>query len=156
MLLVGGRASSRKEARRLAERTLDSGAGLTRFGELIEAQGGSRKVTDDPDIMGRARWVEETVAPHSGYIARLDARQVGLAAVELGAGRRAKGAQVDPVVGLVFAHKVGDYVAQGETLFVVHANDSQLLAKARELVLGAYHWSEVPLAPPRHLYGIMQ
>lgn len=155
MLLLGRRAKNRDEARRLAEKTLDSGEALVKFGELIEAQGGDQRIIEKPSIMAQARWVKEIPAPRSGYIAALDARQVGLAAVELGAGRRVKGAQIDPAVGFVFAHKVGDYVAEGEPLFTIHANDRQRLERAKEQVLNAYHWSEVPVSPPPHTYGII-
>jgi len=155
MLLLGGKAKGRGEARRLAERTLDSGEPLAKFGELIEAQGGDRRVIEKPTIMAQAKWVEEIPAPCSGYIATLDARQVGVAAVELGAGRHVKGAQIDPAVGFVFAHKVGDYVAQGEPLFTIHANHRQRLERAKGQVLHAYRWSEVPVSPPPHIYGII-
>ena len=155
MLLLGGKAKGREEAGRLAERTLDSGEGLAKFGELIEAQGGNRKVIEEPGIMGRAQWVEEIPAPCSGYIAGLDARKVGLAAVKLGAGRRVKGAQIDPAVGFVFARKVGDYVSQGGPLFMIHANGRQRLERAKERVLRAYRWSETPVRLPPHVYGII-
>jgi pyrimidine-nucleoside phosphorylase len=155
MLLLGGKAKSRKEARRLAEETLDSGKGLAKFGELIEAQGGDRRVIEKPNIMGQAKWVEEVPAPRSGYIAALDARQVGLAAVELGAGRQVKGAPIDPTVGFVFVHKVGSYAAEGELLFTVHANDRECLEKAKEQVLHAYRWSEPLASPPPHIYGVI-
>ena len=156
MLLLGGKARDRENARRLAEGILASGQALTKFGQLIEAQEGDRRITEEPGIMTQARWAEETPAPRSGYIAALDARQVGLAAVELGAGRRLKGAQIDPAVGFVFAHKVGDYVAPEEPLFVVHSNDRQRLERAREEVLRAYRWSEAPVNPPPRVYGIIE
>lgn len=155
MLLLGDKAKSREEARRLAEEILDSGEALAKFRKLVEAQGGDQRVTEEPEIMAQARWVEEIIAPRSGYIAALDARQVGLAAVELGAGRQVKGAKIDPAVGFVLTHKVGDYVAQGEPLFTVHANGKQRLERAKNEVLHAYRWSEAPASPPPHICGII-
>jgi thymidine phosphorylase len=156
MLLLGGMAKGREEARRLAQGILHSGEALTKFGELVEAQGGDPRVTEEPSMMAQAQWAEHIAAPQSGYVAALDARQVGLAAVELGAGRRVKGAHIDPAVGFVFTAKVGDHVARGDPLFIVHANDRQRLAQAREKVLCAYRWSEAPVSPPPHLYGIIE
>jgi pyrimidine-nucleoside phosphorylase len=153
MLLLGGKAETREEARTLAQGILDSGEALDKFGELIQAQGGDRQVVDRPDIMARAGWTEEILAARPGHIAGLDARQVGLAAAALGAGRQFKGAKIDPSVGFVFAHKVGDCVAQGEPLFTVHANDRPRLERARREVLRAYRWSEMPVSPPPHLHG---
>lgn len=155
MLLLGGKAKNREEAQRLAEEILDSGKALVKFRELIEAQGGNQRIIEEPSIMTQAKFVKEVPAPRSGYIASLDARQVGLAAVELGAGRRVKGTRIDPAVGFTFAHKVGDYVLQGEPLFTIHANDSQRLERAKEQVLHAYRWGEAPVSPPPHIYGII-
>ncbi len=156
MLLLGGKGETREEARTLAQGILDSGEALAALGELIAAQGGDRSVIGDPSIMAQARQVEQIATPQSGYISTLDARQVGLAAVELGAGRRAREAHIDPAVGFIFSRKVGDYVTRGDPLFAIHANDGQRLERAREDVLRAYHWSEVPTSPPPHVYRIIE
>jgi len=156
MLLLGGRAETREEARTLAQAILDSGEALAMFGELIAAQGGDRNVTEDPSIMAQARWVEQVSAPQRGYVSALDAHRVGLAAMELGAGRRVKSAQIDPAVGFIFSCKVGDYVARGDPLFAVHASDRKRLQKAKKEVLRAYCWSEAAISPPPHLYGIIE
>jgi pyrimidine-nucleoside phosphorylase len=55
----------------------------------------------------------------------------------LGAGRARKTDPIDPAVGVIVHHKVGDRVTKGDGMFTVYANDEQRLARARELLLQA-------------------
>ncbi|MER3459164.1 MAG: hypothetical protein C4309_11560, partial [Chloroflexota bacterium] len=64
------------------------------------------------------------------------AYEVGMAAVVLGAGRARKGEPIDPAVGVIVHHKVGDAVRRGEPLFTVHANDEGRLAEAEAWLAG--------------------
>ncbi|HKY62152.1 MAG TPA: thymidine phosphorylase [bacterium] len=69
-------------------------------------------------------------SPASGYVAALDAKQLGLAAMALGAGRKRKGESIDPTVGLALCKKVGDRVTRGEALADVFYNEKDRLAAA--------------------------
>jgi pyrimidine-nucleoside phosphorylase len=54
---------------------------------------------------------------------------------------------VEHAVGILVAHKVGDRVEKGQTLFTIHANDEKKRAEARQSLLGAHVFSDVPVAP---------
>ena len=58
-------------------------------------------------------------------MASMDALQVGMAAVHLGAGRNRAEDHVDPSVGFVLAKKPGDYVEVGDVLAWVHASSHE-------------------------------
>jgi len=60
-------------------------------------------------------------------LSALDAGLVGLAAVELGAGRARKEDAVDPAAGLLLRKRPGDTVRAGETLAELHAASEELL-----------------------------
>ncbi|HVO72086.1 MAG TPA: thymidine phosphorylase [Aggregatilineaceae bacterium] len=116
---------------------LDNGAGLAKFRELVEAQGGDVSMIDDPDRLPQARLCEELPAEQTGFVAQFSAMLVGQAVVELGAGRARKTDPIDPAVGVIVCHKVGDHVTKGDVMFTVYANDEPRLARARELLLEA-------------------
>ncbi|RMF33549.1 MAG: thymidine phosphorylase [Chloroflexi bacterium] len=147
MLLLGGKVQSEEEGIALAAEQIASGAAWQKFRQLIEAQGGDVSQVDDPEKLPQARYVEAVPAPRSGYLAAVDAREVGMTAVLLGAGREKKGDPVDHAVGIIVHYKVGDYVEAGTPLFTIHANDPQKLALARERLLAAHHWSDEPVEP---------
>ncbi len=114
------------EARAQAAATLDNGAAWAKFRQWIAAQGGDLQTVDDPTRLPRAPLVAPLLAPRSGYVAKVDAREVGFTVVDLGGGRAKKGDPVDPAVGVVLAArgKVGGRVEAGEPLLWVHARDA--------------------------------
>ena len=145
MLVLGNRASDLNEGHQLAEWAIIEDRAIEKFRALVAAQGGDVSYVDDPEKLPRAKWIEVVEAPRSGWLAEVRARFVGEAAVALGAGRTKKGDSVDHAVGFVIQHKVGDKIEKGEPLFIVHANDEKLLVKAREQILAAHAWSDVPV-----------
>jgi pyrimidine-nucleoside phosphorylase len=118
LLLAGARP---QQARPRLEAALADGSALRRFAELIEAQGGDAEVVDDPLRLPQPRCRREVRASRSGVVTSLDAEKVGLAAVELGAGRSRKEDAVDPAAGLLLRKRVGDEVKAGEALAELHA-----------------------------------
>lgn len=136
------------EALAKSREALADGRALAVFRSMVEAQGGDPGVIDDPARLPQARLRETLKAPTEGYVRSLDARPLGLAAVELGAGRARRDERVDPAVGLLLRKKVGDKVAQGEPLLELLANDEGRLARARKLCSGAFMIGGEPVAAP--------
>ena len=119
MLILAGTPPA--QARPRLETALADGSALHRFVEVIEAQGGDARVVDDPSRLPQPRCRREVPAARAGVIAALDAEEVGLAAVELGAGRARKEDLVDPAAGLLLRKRVGETVEAGEPLAELHA-----------------------------------
>ena len=155
MLLLGKKAVDLEAAYRMARQALDSGLAWDKFRSLVAAQGGDVNVIDHPDLLPRAPIIEVVRAPRAGYVLGIEAREVGEAAVELGAGRARKSDQVDHAVGFVFHHKVGDRVEAGEALFSIHARNETHKAAICERVLNAYQWSETICQPLPLFYGVV-
>jgi pyrimidine-nucleoside phosphorylase len=155
MLVLGSRASDRASARAMLGEAVRNGRALGKLMEWTEAQGGDPSVLGDPPSMAVAPIVAAVGAPRSGQIAAIDAREVGLAAVDLGAGRARKGEPIDHAVGIVLEAKVGDWVAAGETLFSVHAADRRQCDQACQRVLQAYSWAEAKVEPLPLLYEVI-
>ncbi|MBN1812465.1 MAG: thymidine phosphorylase, partial [Anaerolineae bacterium] len=145
MLVLSGKAADTSAALTLALETLSSGAAWQKFKELVEAQGGDVRAIEEPERLPQARLVEPVPAPRSGYLAELNAVEVGEAVVELGGGREKKGDPIDHSVGMVVHYKVGDLVQKDTPLFTVHAGDEGKLAAARERVLAAHAFSDRPV-----------
>jgi len=147
LLVLGKRAQGLAEGRAMAERSIADGSAFEKFRVLVQAQGGDVSYVDDPSKFRRAEFVEEVESPRNGYLAQIQARSVGEAAVTLGAGRAKKSDPIDHAVGFVIHHKVGDKVEEGELLFTVHANDESKLVEAREAVLAAHSFISEKVTP---------
>ncbi|MEN4013557.1 MAG: thymidine phosphorylase [Bellilinea sp.] len=156
MLRIGGKVKDLHEGRRLAANALREGKAWEQFRTLVRIQGGDVAVVDNPDRLPKATLVEDVPAAHSGYVAVIDAREVGETSVELGAGRAKKGDIIDPAVGIVVHHKVGGFVQAGEPLMTIHANDVDKLNLAKERLLAAFTWSELPVDRLPLFYGVIE
>jgi pyrimidine-nucleoside phosphorylase len=122
------------EARRRAEAAVADGSALQAYERWIRAQGG------DPDeaALPKAPLIREVFAPRGGFVHRLAALPVGLAAVHLGGGRREKDDAIDHAVGIVCLKKRGDRVEEGEALAEIHARTEAAADEAAADVLRAY------------------
>ena len=114
---------------------------------MVEGQGGDTAAFDDRSRLPSARVRRPLVADEDGYVARLDALTVAHASTVLGAGRERKGDPIDLAVGVVLQARVGDRVAVGQPLAVLHANDEERLAEAERVLRGAISLSPSVVVP---------
>jgi len=144
MLVLGEKAINLDEARYMAETALKDGRAWQKFHRLVQVQGGDVRMVEDPSLLPKAPYVEMVNSPEYGWLKSIDARKIGEASVDLGAGRSRKEDTIDPSVGFVIHHKVGDRVGIGEPLFSIHANSREKLVQAKERLLDAHVWSDQP------------
>jgi len=130
------------QGRARAEGVIDDGSAAKVWDRWIRAQGGD----PDPGSLPRAPVVRTVTAPRDGFVRRLGAIRVGVAALELGAGRRAKEDAIDHAVGVVCHKKRGDLVRAGEPLAEIHAARDDQADAAAAAVLEAYEFADD--APP--------
>ena len=156
MLVIGDKASTLSEAKKLVLDALESGRSWNQFRTLVTNQGGDASFIDNPEKLPEAGLIEIVPAPRSGYLKEINAQIVGETSVELGAGRVKKSDTIDPAVGIIIHHKVGDQISQGDALFTIHANDPQKLESARERLLSAHVWSEQKTEPLPLFYGVIE
>jgi pyrimidine-nucleoside phosphorylase len=145
-----------ERARDQAQRALDEGAALRKFKQLVEAQGGDPSVVDSLEQLPQATYIEQVVSSEAGYIAEILAREVGLTAMQLGAGRQTKGDPVDHAVGVVLHHKVGDRVDGGEPLFTIHARSEAEARPAAERILKAHGFQNEAVEPLPLFHGVIE
>ena len=121
---------------------LESGDALDKWRAMVAAQGG------DPDAeVAQASERRDYTAERSGYLQKLDARAVGIAAWKLGAGRSRKEDPVSPAAGIVCRKKPGDEIEAGEALLELHADDDARFGAAVEALEGAVKIGRDPPAP---------
>jgi pyrimidine-nucleoside phosphorylase len=153
LLLLAGRAANQGEADMMVDEAIRSGAALQKFIEVVAAQGGAAELLQDPTRLPRAAVIAPLPAPRAGWVSRLDARTVGEAVLQLGAGRASKDDTVRPEVGVVLHHKIGDHAAAAEPLLAVHAASAPAAEAALSALLTAYSFSDAPVPPPPVLLG---
>src|SRR3954454_16616812 len=131
------------EGRRRAEAALGDGSALATYDRWVRAQGGD----PDPARLPAAPVVRQVVAPASGYVHELGAREVAITAMELGAGREGAGQPIDHAVGVVGLRRRGEPVAAGEPLAEIHARGEAAAEKAEASLLAADEIGEGKVEP---------
>jgi len=125
---------------------LRSGAGREVFVRMLAAQGGNLKKG-----LPVAPVQRPLLASSDGYVESIDALEVGLACLELGAGRARKEDKVDPAAGLVIEAGVGARVSAGDALAIVHARSEELVERVRSRLEKAWRLSKTPVTRPPHV-----
>ena len=154
MLFLGGVSPDPVEGRKKAVELLESGAGLKKFKEMVEIQGGDVKAIDDTSLLPRAAHKIPVKAEKAGFVHELNALEVGLVCVALGAGRETVDSDIDLAVGVVLEKKIGDSVEEGSTLAVIHANEPDVRNLVDRL-RGAYTIKEQKATAPPLIYRVI-
>jgi thymidine phosphorylase len=141
MLVLGRRARTVASARRMAETALAGGGGLAKLRDLVECQGGDVRMVMDPSRLPRAPRVETLRAPRTAFVRSVNAEQIGVASVHLGAGREKKGDPIDHRTGIVVHAKVGDRIERGQAFADVHVAGKPGDERAIDEVRQAFRWS---------------
>ncbi|SFL15487.1 pyrimidine-nucleoside phosphorylase [Halanaerobium salsuginis] len=156
MLKLADKVTELKAGKKLLREKLNSGAALAKLKEMITAQGGNPAVVEDLTLLPTAENSLEITAAKSGYINEIEAIEVGLAAMLLGAGRENKDSQIDLAVGLELKKKIGDQVKKGESLAVIYYNSAQNLAEAKAKLEQSFTISSDKPASNKLIYEIIK
>ncbi len=138
MLILADIIDTKEEAKKELKEAITTGAAVDKFKEMIENQGGDSRVIDNIELLPQAQNKLEIKAQTDGYIQKINAEEVGISAMLLGAGRETKDSKIDLAVGIKLAKKVGDRVNKGERIATLYYNDSKLDEAKRKLE-EAYH-----------------
>jgi thymidine phosphorylase len=147
MLVLAGVASDETDAVARVRKALESGAGVEKFREIIEAQGGDPHVIDHYGRLPKPTHREAWEAPRDGVVVAIDAELVGRAAVALGAGRDRAEADVDPAAGVDLHVTVGTRVRRGDPVLTLESRETGRIAQARALINKAVAFGDQ--LPPR-------
>lgn len=147
MVKLAGLAATDDEALAKVQRALDSGAGLNVFRRCIQQQGGDPLIIDDYSRLPQVPKAQFVATDIGGFVSAIDAEQVGLAAMRMGAGRARAEDRIDPAVGITLLVKPGDPVRPRDPLFKVHYRDEATCAEAVALLEDAIVISDEPPEP---------
>ncbi len=147
MAVAGGVAAGVEEGRARASETLAGGGPMERFMRLADAQGGALDMSRSDFGLPIASFTEVVAAEAGGTVASIDPLALGYGVIELGGGRTRQDQEIDPRVGFVLRVEVGDRVARGDPLAVVHSATRDGLAIGARAVREAVRLSGDAPAP---------
>ena len=156
MVMLADPARSLESAKEQVQKLLEDGTALEKFRQIIKAQGGDPQVIDSFELLPTSSHEYAVDSPRAGFVSRIQAEDVGTAAMLLGAGREKVDSPIDYGVGVVLERKVGDRVEAGERLCTLYYNSDAHLEEATQMVEDAFRIASTePEARPL-IYEIIQ
>ena len=137
LLLMTNKYPNRDLALIAVDDAIKSGKALEKLREMIMYQKGNPEVIDDYKLFPNFKETVEVKSLLEGYVNEIDTTSIGVAAMNLGAGRETKDDKIDLGVGLRIIKKPGDYVSKGETLAFLYVNEKGK-KEAYQKVMDAY------------------
>jgi pyrimidine-nucleoside phosphorylase len=138
MVVLANKAKDVEEARKLLMGVISDGSALKKLKEFIGAQGGNIAQIDDTDLLPKAKYIVEVKSESEGYVTKINSQNIGLIAMELGAGRATKEDKIDLAVGIVLNKKRDEKVNIGDVIAYIHSNNENKIEKARKDILANY------------------
>ncbi|MCC0088499.1 thymidine phosphorylase [Aeromonas veronii] len=138
MLISAGLASDERDARTKLQAVLDNGKAAEIFGRMVTGLGGPSDFMERYDAyLPKAAIVRPVFAANSGFVTAMDTRELGLAVVAMGGGRRAAGDKLDYAVGLTDFIRLGQSVDADKPIAMIHAQTEEQYAQAASMVQAA-------------------
>ncbi|MBE8736290.1 thymidine phosphorylase [Aeromonas veronii] len=138
MLISAGLASDERDARTKLQAVLDNGKAAEIFGRMVTGLGGPADFMERYDAyLPKAAIVRPVFAANSGFVTAMDTRELGLAVVAMGGGRRAAGDKLDYAVGLTDFIRLGQSIDADKPIAMIHAQTEEQYAQAASMVQAA-------------------
>jgi thymidine phosphorylase len=138
MLISAKLASDEQDARAKLQAVLDNGKAAEIFGRMVTGLGGPADLMERYDsYLPKAAIVRPVYADHAGFVTAMDTRELGLAVVAMGGGRRAAGDKLDYAVGLTDFIRLGQRIEADKPLALIHAQTEAQFAEAARMVQAA-------------------
>jgi len=147
MLVAAGAERNYHKALKRLDDVLNSGKPLEVFKQFITAQGGDAAICDNYDRLPKSKFQVDLLAEKSGYVGKIEAFEVGMTAIDIGAGRRKKEDQIDHSAGFIFHKKVGYPVKAGEPILTIHTNNEAGIEAAQHRLKKAIRITETIPGP---------
>ena len=113
-----------KDGEAKAKEILESGQALSKFREIVAAQGGNAEISSSDITIGKYHY--DVISAMSGYVNSIKNKQL----VQIA---RAAGSPKDKGAGILLNKKRGNRVLEGETLYTIYADHEAKLDQAIDL-----------------------
>lgn len=141
MIYLGKKAKSLNEGNEIAVCMIESGKAYNKFLEIVKLQGGDITYLENPGKYPPSKFTLKLKAKNNGYLKQINNYEIGMAALELGAGRLTKDDKIDPKAGIVFNFKIGDYINNGDVIAELYTDKKQSISQAKNRVESSLKFS---------------
>lgn len=154
-MLVLCTGKEKTECIKLAKRAIEDGSALEKFRELLTAQGGNIELIDNPNLFPKAKYEIEVKSNKTGYICKMNTKEIGEISCNLGAGRRIKNDTIDYTAGIILTKKVGDYIKEGDIIAKLYTSNKEVMEIEKNHYLNSIEVLDSKPQEQKLIYGII-
>ena len=147
MIFLGGKAGTIREGIEISKEIVASGKAFDKFLEIVKLQGGDVSMIKQPEKYPKSKIHETLIADKTGYIKTINNYEVGMASLELGAGRYTIIDKIDPKAGIIFYPKIGEKIKKGNVIAEIFTDKKEKVDQAKQKLLAAIKLSKTPTTP---------
>ena len=155
MIYLGKKSKSLDEGIEEAIRILKSGKAFDKFVEIVKAQGGKADFIFNPEKYPKSKFKEVIKSNSAGYLSEVNTYELGMAAIDLGAGRKTKDDKIDPKAGIIFNYKIGDTINKGVMLAELYSDSKSGIDNAKKRITSAIKISKSKPQKPKLIKTII-
>ncbi|MFZ5948590.1 MAG: thymidine phosphorylase [Stygiobacter sp.] len=137
MIMLGGKAKTINEGIEISKEMISSGKAFNKFLEIVELQNGNINYIKNPDSYPRSKFNEKIYATKNGYLDSINNFEIGMASLELGAGRMKIDDKIDPKAGIIFYPKIGTKIKKGELIAEIFTDKEENIEDAKTRLLSS-------------------
>lgn len=156
MIYLGGKAKSINEGIEISKKMITSGKAFDKFVEITKLQNGDVSFLKNPDKYKKSKYSEKIYADKSGSLKAIDNYQIGMASLELGAGRLTKEDKIDPKAGIIFNSKIGNKINKGDVIAEIYTDNKSSIDKVKERILSAVEFSKEKVKTPKLIKAVLR
>ena len=142
MIYLGGKAESINEGIEISKELVKNGKAFNKFLEIVKLQSGDINLLKHPEKYQKSKYSEKIYADKTGYLKSIDNYEIGMAALELGAGRLTKEDKIDPKAGIIFNPKIGDKLNKGDLIAEIFTDKKRMIGDVKSKINSALVFSD--------------
>lgn len=155
MIYLGGKAASINAGEKIAAEIINSGEAFNKFLKIVKLQGGDTAYIIHPDKYPKAKYHKRLISMEYGFVDSINNYELGMSALELGAGRKTKEDVIDPAAGIIFYSKIGTEIKEGDIVAELFSSNKDSLKIAEDKIFNAIVLSKKKTSAPKLIKKII-
>lgn len=156
MIYLGGKSGSIDEGINISKELVQNGKAFNKFVQMVKLQGGDINHLKHPEKYPKSKYSENIYADNNGYLKTIDNYEIGMAALELGAGRLTKEDKIDPKAGIIFHPKIGDKLIKGSLIAEIFTDKKKVIEDVKNKINSALTFSQTKVQKMKLIKEILK
>ena len=155
MIYLGGKASSIDEGVEVSKEMIKNGKAFDKLLQVVKLQKGEISILKDLSKYPKSKFTEQIIASKSGYLGAVDNYEVGMAALQLGAGRLTKDDIIEPKAGIIFNPKIGDKIKKGDLIATLFTDNKKAIDSAKSRIENSLSYIKNTVKKPKLIKSVL-